>query len=84
VSSSRWTLEHILLDSTLFNYILHPSILGGQNLVDLLHVDLVIFLNLVVQPLLETFDVISFLFLDEGDFSLRCLCPHIVTWSTID
>jgi hypothetical protein len=28
-------------------------------------------LFLVVCPLLETFDVISFLFLDEGEFSWR-------------
>jgi hypothetical protein len=37
-------------------------------------------LFLVVHPLLDNFDVISFLFLDEGEFSLRGLCPNIVTW----
>jgi hypothetical protein len=40
-------------------------------------------LFVVVCPLLETLGFISFLFLGEGEFSLRDLCPHIVTLSTI-
>jgi hypothetical protein len=84
VSPSKWTLEHILPSLTLFYYILHASILEGEFHVNILHVHLVLMPILVVHPLLETFEVISFLFLDESKFLLRDLCPLIVTWSTME
>jgi hypothetical protein len=55
VSSSRWTLENILLGLTLFYYTSHASILEGKFHVDILHVDLVFMPIFSCTPSLRDF-----------------------------